>query len=365
VRIASQRSDHVAFWLAALVVVVAMLALFREILLPFVAGIVLAYFLNPLADALERRGMGRGLAASLVVGLLVAALVLALVIGVPLVAGQVKQLIVALPGEIERLKGVIETFAKERLGNSFPNLQGALDRAFADLQGSMSASPGSILSTLWSRGLAVVNVLSLLLVTPLVVFYLLIDWHSMLARVKTWLPRDHEATIVQIADDMNHSVAAFIRGQGAICLVLAVVYAVGLSLAGLNYGLIVGLATGIASFIPVVGWTLGLVSALGLALAQFGFALAPLAGVLAAMLAGQALETAFLSPRLVGERIGLHPVWLIFALVAFSYLFGFVGTLIAVPLAAAVAVLVRHGLKVYLASAVYRGNAGGPPGMPP
>ena len=209
---------------------------------------------------------------------------------------------------------------------------------------------------LLSRGAALINVLSLVLITPLVVFYLLVDWHPMLAKVDSWLPRDHAETIRDLAGQINRAIAAFIRGQGLVCLILAAFYAIGLSWAGVRYGLLIGLVTGVLSFVPFAGWALGVLVASLTALAQAWPELAPLYKVLGVMAAGMALDSALLSPKIVGPSIGLHPVWLIFSLFVFSYLFGFVGVLVAVPLAAAIAVLIRFALKVYLRSNVYRGR---------
>jgi predicted PurR-regulated permease PerM len=178
----------------------------------------------------------------------------------------------------------------------------------------------------------------------------------MLERIDKALPRDHAPTIRRLAGEINDAVAAFIRGQGAICLVLGVFYAVGLSWAGIDYGLLVGLSTGLLAFIPVIGWIVGVLCAGTLALVQFWPDPAPLLKAIGVLVAGIALDTAFLSPRFVGQKIGLHPVWMIFALFVFSYLFGLVGTLVAVPMAAAMAVLVRFAVQLYLDSSVYRGG---------
>jgi predicted PurR-regulated permease PerM len=357
-----QRRPHLWFWLGVFLLLVAVLSVFRDILLPFIAGIVIAYFINPLVDRLEARGVNRGIAAIFIVGLALVTLIFAFVLLAPTIANQAKQLAVTLPGEAERLRGVLEASLKEKLGARYPGLETAIAKGLTDLQASWSGMVGQLLTGVLSRGMALVNVLSVLLITPLVVFYLVVDWHAMLKSVETWLPREHKDTIVGLARDIDAAVSAFIRGQGTICLLLGVFYAIGLSLVGLRYGLVIGLATGLLAFVPVAGWALGLIVALGLALAQFGldpWALAMVAGILCA---GMAIDTAFLSPRMVGEEVGLHPVWLIFSLFAFSYLLGFVGTLIAVPLAAAVVVLVRHALKLYMQSDVYLGAKPGPPG---
>jgi predicted PurR-regulated permease PerM len=345
------------FWLAAFAGTLIAIGVFRDILLPFVAGMVLAYFLNPVADRLERLGLSRTAAAMAIVGIVGLVLVTSLVLLGPIVAEQIRQLIATAPDTLVRLKALLESAARERLGIHYPALQAMIDKAVTDLPTAWSGSIGTVATSMLNRGLALVNVLSLTLITPLVMFYMLVDWHPMLARVQHWLPRDHEATITRLACDINDAVAAFIRGQGTICLVLGCFYAIGLTLVGVNYGAVVGLATGVLSFIPIVGWVLGLLTAMGLALAQFGAAPIALAKVAAVLAAGLALDTAVLSPQFVGQKVGLHPVWLIFALMAFSYLFGFVGTLVAVPLAAALGVLVRHGLALYLESSVYKGGS--------
>jgi predicted PurR-regulated permease PerM len=352
------RDHHLGFWLIVLALLAIGLSVFRDILLPFVSGIVIAYFLNPIADGLQRRGMSRTVAALLIIGLTGVAVVTALILLLPMIMAQAKALAVTLPGDVDRLRASLEAFARDRLGGHYPALQAGVERLLADLQSGWANSLGQILPALLSRSFALVNIVSLLFITPLVAFYLLVDWHRMLETVSGWLPRDHVGTITKLASDIDISVAAFIRGQGTICLVLGALYAAGLSLVGLRYGLFVGFATGILAFIPVAGWVLGLLVALGLAVAQFGFALIPLAMVAGVMIAGMVIDTAFLSPRLVGEQVGLHPVWLIFALFAFSYLFGFVGTLVAVPLAAAAVVLVRHAMGLYMQSDVYLGQAG-------
>src|SRR5262249_31027813 len=175
-------------------------------------------------------------------------------------------------------------------------------------------------------------------------------------RVDAALPRDHAPTIRRLAGEINDAVAAFIRGQGAICMVLGVYYAAGLSWAGIDYGLLVGLTTGVLAFIPIIGWVLGVLFASALAVIQFWPDMTPLLKVVGVMVAGIAFDAAVLSPRFVGQKVGLHPVWLIFALFVFSYLFGFVAPLLAVPLAAAVRVLVRFAVKVSLDSSLYKGN---------
>ena len=367
-RLLDVQAQQVWFWLALLVAVLSALALFKDILLPFVSGMMLAYFLNPLAERLEALGLSRPLAATLIVGLVGAALVVGLVLLAPIIAAQVEQLIKSLPADVDRARRVLEQMAQQRLGSYFATVQAGLDRAAAEIQNNASGLFTTLASALWSRSSALINVLSLVLITPLVVFYLLVDWHPMMARVQLWLPRDHIATIESLASQINDAIAAFVRGQGAICLCLGLFYAVALSVVGLNYSIVVGLVTGLMAFVPMVGWIVGSAVAIVIALVQFAPKFAPVLGVLGVMVGGMALDTAVLSPRLVGKKVGLHPVWLIFALLAFSYLFGIVGTLVAVPVSAALAVLARFAVARYLDSDVYLGRdrVDGPtPGGPP
>ncbi len=344
------------FWLSAAVLLVLVIGILRPILLPFVAGLVIAYFLNPAADRLTRWGVPRWLASVIIVAVFVCIIVAALVFLVPLLLSQAQEFAVALPEELTRLRALLENWARVRLGSHYPDFQAGLNRGSQALSDNWASVFGALAGSLWSQGLALFNFLSLMLVTPLVVFYVLIDWYPMLAKINSWLPRDHAQTIRRLAGDINAAVSAFIRGQGTVCLVLAVYYALSLSAAGLRYGLLVGLGTGLLSFVPFVGWALGLITATTIATVQFWPEYLPILTVVGIFAGAQVLDAGFLSPKIVGSKIGLHPVWLIFSLFVFSYLFGFVGVLVAVPIAAAIGVLVRFAVKAYLASGVYQGE---------
>jgi predicted PurR-regulated permease PerM len=349
---------QVLFWLTAAALLILMIAVLKDILLPFVAGIAIAYFLSPLADRLVALGFNRIVASLLIVVTLAVIVVAALVLVVPVIIAQAQDLAAALPGELARLRETIDGWARERLGPGYAGLDGQIDKASNALAENWASVVGWAATSIWSRSLAIVNFLALLLVTPLVVFYLLIDWHPMLEKVDGWLPREHAASIRTLATDMNDAVAAFVRGQGTVCLILGAYYAITLTAIGLNYGLLIGLATGLMAFVPFVGWALGFITATTVAVIQFWPDMVPILLVVGVFLGAQALDAGFLSPTIVGSKIGLHPVWLIFALFVFSYLFGIVGTLVAVPLAAALGVLIRFALDVYLKSPVYRGAPG-------
>jgi predicted PurR-regulated permease PerM len=346
---------QVLFWLAAALMLILLVALLRGVILPFVAGIVIAYFLNPAADRLTQWGVPRGIAAAVIVAAFGALITVALIFLVPLLLTQAQQFAVALPDEISRLRALVEAWARDQLGTHYPDFEAGLDRTSQTLTDNMASLAGFVAGSLWSQGRALFDFLSLLLVAPLVVFYVLIDWHPMLAKIDSWLPRAHAPTIRRLAAEVNDAVSAFIRGQGTVCFILAIYYALALGAMGLRYGLLVGLATGLMSFVPFVGWALGLITATIIAVVQFWPEAVPILTVIGIFAGAQVLDAGFLSPNIVGSKIGLHPVWLIFSLFVFSYLFGFVGVLVAVPIAAAIGVLVRFALNIYLASPLYSG----------
>ncbi len=344
------------FWFTLAVLFVLAVLTLQEILLPFVAGLVIAYALNPLVDRIERLGLGRLLASLLIVLVLLVVFVVVLVFLVPILVSQAEQLIASIPGELERLRPIFDKWARARLGAQYADISAALDEAFANIGANWTSYAAPVLQSLWDRGQAIIDFISLVLITPIVVFYLLVDWPQMMARLGDWLPRDHEATLRRLAGEMDAAIGAFIRGQGIVCLVLGTIYTVGLTLIDLQYGLLIGIATGVMSFVPVVGTVLGLITASIVAVIQGWPDLTLLGLVVLIFGIGQALDAGFLSPRVVGPKVGLHPVALIFSLFVFSYLFGFVGVLVAVPMAAAIGVLIRFGLSLYLASPIYRGG---------
>src|SRR5215207_5565341 len=348
---------HIGFWLAALVVIALTLYILREVLLPFVAGMALAYMLDPVADRLERLGLGRLGATILILALFVLTLVLALIVLIPLAAHQLAGFGANLPAYVERLQALLT----ERSGPLIDKLGGS--GALADMQqwiGGLvrqgAAWTTGFLHGLWSGGQAIISVFALLVVTPVVAFYLLVDWDHMVAAVDEWLPRQHRDTIRMLAREIDRAIAGFIRGQAAVCFILGTFYAVGLSLIGLNFGALIGMLAGVLSFIPYVGSLTGLVLSVGVAIVQFWPDWTWIAATLGIFITGQFIEGNILSPKLVGASVGLHPVWLMFALFAFGTLFGFVGLLLAVPLAAIVGVLGRFALRQYLASALYHGR---------
>lgn len=344
------------FWLLVAIVFYFLIDQLKEILLPFVIGMGFAYALNPLADWLESKGASRLTASIILVGCLVIFFILLVVFLAPIVIEQIRQLAEVLPSETQRLRAIAEEFARDNLSSTFPQADHSVTQAFNWLSDNSDTVASWLASSLWTQGRALFAVVSLLLISPLVAFYLLVDWKRMLAEVDNALPREHAPTLRAMGHDINSAVAAFIHGQGLVCLTLGIFYALGLWLIGLDYGLLVGFATGLMAFVPFLGWIVGTITATTLAIIQFWPSSLPVILVLCVFLAGQGLDAGFLSPKIVGPKIGLHPVWLIFALFAFSYLFGLVGTLVAVPMAAAVGVIVRYTLRAYRQSSVYTGE---------
>ena len=357
-----KHQKQVLFWLAMAVLLVLAILTLQEILLPFVAGLVIAYALNPLADRIERLGLGRLLASVLIVLLLLVLFIVVLVFLAPILLRQAEQLVSSIPGELEKLRPIFDQWARERLGEGYEFIATMLDQSYANIKENWTSYAAPVLQSLWDRGQAVIDFLALILITPIVVFYLLVAWRDMMVRLGDWLPRDHETTLRRLAGEMDAAIGAFIRGQGIVCLVLGTLYTVSLTLIDLQYGLLIGIVTGVMSFVPVVGTVLGLITASIVATIQGWPDLTLLGLVVAIFAAGQALDAGFLSPRVVGPKVGLHPVALIFALFVFSYLFGFVGVLVAVPVAAAIGVLIRFALRLYLASPIYKGSGAEVPG---
>ena len=344
------------FWVAAAVVVVLLLWLLSDILMPFVAGAAIAYLLTPLTDRLERMGLRRLPAAFLIITLVVMAIVLLILLVAPVLGGQLSSFIEKLPDYVTKLQSLLSDpsrpWLQKVLGASINN-----DKAITDLVTQGAGWLTTFLKSLWSGGRALLSVFSLIVVTPVVAFYLIYDWHRMIRTVDGWIPVHQRATVRQLAREVDAAISGFVRGQTAVCLILGSYYAVGLTIAGLNFGLLIGLLSGLITFIPYVGSMTGLALGLAVAVAQFAPQWSPILTVLGIFLVGQFCEGNLLAPKLVGESVGLHPLWLIFALLAFGYLFGFVGLLVAVPLAATIGVLARFALRRYLASPLYTGGA--------
>ena len=344
------------FWSAALLVFVLLLWLLNDVLLPFVVAMGFAYLLDPLVQRMQRLGIGRPIAALIIVIGAIVILGVALVLLVPILGEQISGFIARLPAYLERVQKFLtessDTWIGRLVGERLPEAQKSLSGLASQAAGWIA----SFLSSLWSGGKALVSVVSLVIITPVVTFYLLLDWDRTVAAVDSWVPRHYRATVNQLIGEVDAAVAGFMRGQALCCLILGAFYSVGLILIGLNFGLLIGIGAGILSFVPYVGTIAGFLLAGGVAIAQFWPDWVPIMLAMGIFVFGQAIEGNVLQPYLVGTKVGLHPVWLMFALLAFGFLFGFVGLLVAVPVAAAIGVLTRFLLRQYMASPYYTGQ---------
>ncbi len=327
--------------------------LLRNALFPFVAGLVVGYLLDPLADRLEARKCPRGLAAALIVGAFLAVLAAVIVILAPVLSAQVTDLVGRLPGYLDRLRDFAEPLIAQVRANLTESQLEQLQEFGGNFAGDIAGWVGTVLKGMVGGGAVLLQVLSLAVIMPVVAFYLLRDWDRIVAHLNDLLPRGAADTIREQVREIDNRLSGFLRGQALVCLILGTIYAVGLTAVGLDFGLLVGMGAGLISFIPYFGTAVGLVTGLGLALAQFSDWL-PIALVAGVFALGQVLEGYVLTPKLVGERIGLHPVWVLFALMAGGVLFGFTGILLAVPAAAAIGVVVRFAIERYRKSPLYR-----------
>lgn len=343
--------QQLVFWGIGLVVLFAVLWLLAGTLLPFLAGAAVAYFLDPVADRLERLGLSRVIATAIISVVAILAFIALVLFAVPALFVQIETLIEAVPLYLAE----IEVFVSER----FPDLlneSSSLRRSMGSIETALGEGGITVLNSVLVSSLKVLDYVVIIVVTPVVAFYLLLDWDNLVARVDAWLPRQHLLTIRGLAAQIDLVLAGFVRGQFIVCLILGTFYAVALMAIGLPFGFLVGIIAGLVSFIPFVGSITGGVLSIGIAL--FTFWEEPLwIAVTAAIFAfGQFVEGNILSPNLIGKSVGLHPVWLILALSVFGALFGFTGLLIAVPAAAALGVLGRFAVEKYLDSPLYKGR---------
>lgn len=342
---------------AGIVLLIALWGL-GSVLMPFIMGAAIAYFLDPVADRLGRLGLSRILAVAVITLVAILLFVLAMLWLVPTVIRQGGQLVENAPGMIEQLQG----FAQRQFPGLMPE-GGTIRTALSDLGAKISESGGQIMSTVAGSLGSFVGVMVNLVLIPVIAFYLLLDWDRMVARVDELLPREHAPTIRDVARDIDSALSGFVRGQGTVILILAIFYSGGLLAVGLPYAVLIGCLAAILSFIPYVGALIGGLSSIGIAAFTFWDDPVWIGAVAAIFLLGQAMEGNILTPNLVGGSINLHPVWLILALSVFGTLFGFVGMLVAVPVSAALGVLVRFFTAQYLESALYTGR-GVPPSPP-
>ncbi len=341
------------WWGAGLIVFLVGLSFVADALAPFILGAAIAYLLDPLADRLESWGLSRTL-STVIISLVFLIVVLILVLSIlPLIFEQAQALITALPTLVASLTAFLDT--------KFPTLfepDSLVMQGLTAFQDTLRERGAALVQAVFNSSLKVVDFALLLIVAPVVGFYLLLDWDRMIAVIDTWLPREHAPVIRRLGGEINKVLSGFLRGQMTVGLILGVFYALSLAIIGVPFGIVVGLMAGLLTFIPYVGSTLGGITSIGLALYAFWGDWVWIIATAVVFVIGQVVEGNFLTPKLVGGSVGLHPVWLMFALYAFGSLFGFTGLLIAVPLAACIGVLGRFAIQNYKDSKLYLGPEG-------
>ena len=363
--------EQVKYWGIATAILVFLLYFLGNVILPFVLGGAVAYMLDPVADRLERAGFSRAASVGVIsIGATILFVIAALLI-IPVLIQQTASLFNFIGTSVDTAPTVLRDLDKW-LTDTFPALAQndiTLSGSLKNVASTVQSKGGDFLNGILSSAMSLINVIVLLVVVPVVAVYLLYDWDNMVAEIDSLLPRDHLGQIRSIATEIDKTLASFIRGQGTVCLILGIFYAVGLMLVGLQFGLVAGAIAGLLTFIPYVGALVGGLLSIGLALFHFWNSVEVIDGatttfatdwirigsVAAIFGLGQFLEGNFLTPKLVGSSVGLHPVWLIFALSVFGTLFGFVGMLVAVPVAAMIGVVARHAIRSYKNGRLYRG----------
>lgn len=359
------RVYHVVFWVGLLIAALILLGLVQSILLPFAAGLVLAYVLAPAVAGLERRGIRRSLGSFAVVVIFLLAVALVLLLLVPLIQVQVVQLIAKVPSLISSLQtqigNLMDLLQQHLAADEVAKIRDALASKLGEAVTWLATAVQGIVTS----SIAILNIISLVIITPIVTFFLLRDWTAMVVMVDSCMPRPSRDTLRGLARVISDTLVGFIRGQALICVILATYYTIALTAAGLDSSLALGVLIGVLAIIPFLGVTTGFALAVALAASQFG-TWSRIFVVIGIFAFGQLVEANILTPKLVGDRVHLHPVWVIFALFAGGTLFGFVGVLLAVPAAAVIGVLTRFALSRYRASGLYDPSqpGGGPTWLP-
>ncbi len=329
------------------------LKLLAPVLTPFLVAAFLAYLGDPLADRLEAKKCSRTVSVIVVFFVLTIFIFVGIILVIPSIEGQVTSLAAKLPLYKSQMLNVWLPYITERFGIDFNSIGAEqVKEMLGSESNSLQKMITKVASSIFGSGIAIVSVIGNLVLIPVVTFYLLRDWDEIVAKVHVLLPRNVETTTLKLVNESDSVLGAFIRGQIMVMLCLSIIYSVGLSIVGLDLALLIGVIAGLVSFVPYLGFIIGIVAAGLASLLQFGD-FTHLVYIVIVFGVGQAAEGMFLTPNLVGDKIGLHPVAVIFAVLAGGQLFGFVGVLIALPVAAVIMVLLRYGYELYLESRLY------------
>ncbi len=336
-----------SFIIFSIIFGVILLAIYqtRAVLTPFVLAFIIAYLLNPLTDFLVRKlRVSRLIVSLFIIAVFFAALITTLLFVTPIIYSQFVALLDSMPQYLQQISQdfypKIVTFAA-KFGVTLDSDIFVLAQHW-QLNDHIAEFLRQFVAELFSSTLGLINVLSLIFIMPVLIFYLLTDWKIMLEKIKNYLPKSYATDIQNLFKEVDQILSSYLHGQFNVCIILGLIYAICLSILGLDFGFLIGLVTGLLSFIPYVGMIFGFTAAIIVALFQWGFDATHLAFVTAIFLSGQLIEANFLTPKLIGKKINLHPMWVIFGLFFFGCLLGFVGVLLAVPLSAICGVLVRN-----------------------
>lgn len=349
-------STQYFFWLVAPLILLVLISVFRDVLLPFVLGGAIAYLLNPLVEYLTRKGMGRPAAAIFILGLFFLVVGGILMLISPLLFHEAAGFIKSFPLYLEKLKTFVEVriaWIEERMGD---DITAQIQTVLQDNAGKALQVGKGVLGGITSGGGAVMDFFTTLFITPIAAYFFIKEWPRVTDWVENLIPRQHLATVHDLLGQIDRKIAGFVRGQISVCSALGAFYAVALSIAGLQYGFVIGVATGVLSVIPFVGSTIGLLTSV--TVAYFGSdGNLIFTGIVAAIFFfGQFVEGNFLTPKLMGDSVGLHPLWIIFALMAGGSLMGILGMFLAVPVTASIGVLAAFAISEYKKSQYFLGK---------
>lgn len=350
---AMTQATRVGFWAGFFGLFIGFVWIFNDILTPFILGIAIAYLLDPIMNKMARKNMPRWATALLILALFFSFLIFMFVLVAPMLFRQLQMLFEQAPNYIQNLLdylGPYLSWIQDRMGEDYID---QINAYLKDSAGKIVGVTGGIVGGIATGGKAIVGAGATLVLTPIVAFYFMNEWPNMTRWVESLYPRQHAALIRELLRKINRKVSGFIRGQIIVAFILGTIYALALTVVGLNYGFLIGIGAGLFSIIPLVGSTLGLLVGLVVAWFQTGDLIYTLivAGI---FMGGQFVEGNFLSPKIVGDSVGLHPLWVLFALLAGGALFGIVGMLIAVPVAAVIGVLSGFAIEQYKASPLYQ-----------
>lgn len=345
---------QILFWSITFAAFLGLVLLFNAVLLPFVLGMVIAYLLNPLVNWFAKVKLGRRPAALIILTVFFALFAGLLALVAPVIYRELSELMKEIPNYIERLKSLLEPVTERVEDFIGQQDKEEVQALVTDHAATAVAALGSVAGGLVYGGQMMLHFISLIVITPIVAYFMMKEWPRIVAWIENILPRPSKNTILSLLDQIDRKLSGFIRGQVTVAFMLGLAYALGLSIVGLKYGFLIGILAGLLSIIPMVGSVTGFIVGVAVAWFQTYSWEFPLV-VASIFIIGQIIEGNILTPKIVGDRVGLHPLWIFFALMAGASLFGFLGMLLAVPVAAVASVIISFMIREYKFSPFFRG----------